>query len=165
MTPVARDEQALRDFSERMSAAMTAAGFPRMPARVLMALTVAETAGLTAAELAERLEVSAGAVSGAVRYLQVVGMVRRVTQPGSRRDLYELPHNAWYTATMRGNSLYDSYISMVPVGVEAAGGPRTLAGERLVELAEFFRFVQGRLPQLLSEWDERRRAERDSETE
>jgi hypothetical protein len=54
---------------------------------------------------------------------------------------------------------------MAPAGVAAAGGPQTLAGERLVELAEFFRFVQSRLPQLLSEWDERRRAERDSETE
>ena len=48
---------------------LTAAGMPRMPARVMMALVGSPDEGYTAAELAERLGVSAAAVSGAVRYL------------------------------------------------------------------------------------------------
>ena len=36
-----RDEQALRATVEQSAAVLTAAGFPRMPARVLMALLVA----------------------------------------------------------------------------------------------------------------------------
>jgi Predicted transcriptional regulators len=158
VAPVARDEQALRDFSERMSSAMTAAGFPRMPARVLMALTVADADGLTASELADQLAVSPGAISGAVRYLQTVGMVRRVSQPGSRRDLYELPHNAWYTASMRASPVYDSFLALVPIGIHAAGGAESIAGERLIELEGFYRFLQRRMPELLREWDEERRA-------
>src|ERR1700712_2445479 len=93
-----RDERALNDVVERAASILAAAGFPKMPARVLMALTVTETGGLTAVELSEQLGVSAAAISGAVRYLQTVGIARRVSQSGSRRDRYELPEDAWYAA-------------------------------------------------------------------
>ena len=73
---VMRDEQGVADFVEQTASALTAAGFPRMPARVLMALMVAETRGLTAQELGDRLGVSAAGISGAVRYLQNVGRMR-----------------------------------------------------------------------------------------
>ena len=160
MAPVARDEQALREFSERMSAALTAAGFPRMPARALMALTISESDGLTAADLAEQLAVSAGAISGAVRYLQTLGMVRRVSQPGTRRDIYELPqHNPWYTASMRTSTMYDAFLALAPTGIAAAGGAESLVGSRLVDLSDFLTFVKRRLPELLDEWTELRRAE------
>ena len=46
-----------------------------MPARVFAALLIAPDARLTAAELAERLQVSPAAISGAVRYLVQVRMV------------------------------------------------------------------------------------------
>jgi predicted ArsR family transcriptional regulator len=45
------------------------AGFPPMPARVFVALLIAEDGRLSAAELAERLRISPAAVSGAVRLL------------------------------------------------------------------------------------------------
>lgn len=155
---VSRDERGLRDFAERMSAALTAAGFPRMPSRVLMALTIAETEGLTAAELAEQLAVSPGAISGAVRYLQALGMVRRVAQAGTRRDLYELPqHNPWYTASMRTSTMYDAILALAPTGVDAAGGPESPVGSRLLELTDFLEFVKRRLPDLLDEWTASRR--------
>jgi len=75
-------EQRLNDYAERTAALLHRTGFPRMPARVLMALTVAES-GLTAAELAERRDVSAAAISGAVRYLQTLAMIHRFPNPGA----------------------------------------------------------------------------------
>ena len=81
---MARDEAALAEVLEHSAAVLTAAGFPKMPARVLMALTVTETPGLTAAELAARLEASPAAISGAVRYLSTLGIIRRLSQAGSR---------------------------------------------------------------------------------
>jgi len=161
---MARDEQALRDFSERMSAALTAAGFPRMPARALMALTISETDGLTAADLAEQLAVSPASVSGAVRYLQTLGMVRRVSQPGTRRDIYELPqHNPWYTASMRTSTMYDAFLALAPTGIAAAGGPDSMVGTRLTDLSGFLSFVKRRLPELLEEWNALSRADSASE--
>ena len=55
---MARDERAMTDFVEQTAAAMAAAGFPRMPARVLMALIAAESTGLTAKELSDELGAS-----------------------------------------------------------------------------------------------------------
>jgi DNA-binding transcriptional regulator GbsR (MarR family) len=152
---VVRDEQALRDYAERSASLLVGAGFPRMPARVLMALMVAET-GLTALQLAERLDASAAAISGAVRYLQTVAMVTRVPQQGSRRDLYELPQNAWYSASMSENRLYDAILSLSLPAIDVAGGADSIAGARIHEMTEFFRFIQRRLPELLAEWDQRK---------
>jgi predicted transcriptional regulator len=154
----APNDELLRDYAERVAALLNGAGFPRMPARVLMALTVSET-GLTAAELAERLDVSAGAISGAVRYLQTVTMVHRVSQPRSRQGVYEL-HHAWYSASMAQTRIYDAMISISADVVELAGGPDSAVGGRLDELVSFYRFLRRRVPELLTEWDEQRKRER-----
>ena len=69
-------------FVERFSSDLEAAGVPRLPARVFVALLVEDDGYLTAAELAERLQISPAAVSGAVRYLIQVNLVRREREPG-----------------------------------------------------------------------------------
>ena len=51
------------EAAEQAAAMLTAVGMPRMPARVMMALAGSPDDGYTAAELAERLGVSAAAVS------------------------------------------------------------------------------------------------------
>jgi DNA-binding transcriptional regulator GbsR (MarR family) len=152
---MARDEERVREYVERAAAVLNGAGFPRMPARVLMTLTAAET-GLTAAELAESLEASPAAISGAVRYLQTLAMIHRVSRAGSRRDAYELPANSWYAATMAETHVYDAMIALAEDVVDAAGGPRSDAGARLIELSDFFRFVRQRMPELLAEWARQR---------
>jgi len=60
------DQDAVARFIERFAGGLTDAGMPRMPARVFVALLATDSGRLTAAELAERLHSSAGAISGAV---------------------------------------------------------------------------------------------------
>jgi DNA-binding transcriptional regulator GbsR (MarR family) len=153
---MARDEQAVTEFVEQTAAAMTAAGFPRMPARALMALIAAESSGLTARELSERLGASPAAISGAVRYLQTVRMVHRVSQPGSRRDVYELPEHSWYTVSIGKNPLYDHIEALASKAVAAIDDPDSLASQRIQEMSDFFAFIQRRMPQLLEEWQAER---------
>jgi HTH-type transcriptional regulator, glycine betaine synthesis regulator len=50
---------------------------------------------LAAAELSERLQMSAGAVSMAVNEMQRWGVVRRVSRPGERREFYEAETDFW----------------------------------------------------------------------
>jgi len=150
---VAKDEQALSDVLEHAAAVLTAAGFPKMPARVLMALTVTEQQGMTAAELAERLGASAAAISGAVRYLQTVGIIRRVSQTASRRDRYELPSD-WYASMVRQSPVYAVLASQADAGIAAVDDPDSLATERLRDMAGFYRFLEGRLPELIEEWEQ-----------
>ncbi len=154
---MARDEQALRDVVEHSAAILTAAGFPKMPARVLMALTASEAGGLTAQELSERLGASAAAISGAVRYLQTIGIVRRLSQNGSRRDRYELPENAWYGALTTESPIYGVLAAQGDAGVAAIDDPSSVGSVRLAEMARFYRFLERRMPQLLEEWEAERR--------
>ena len=150
---MARDEPALTEVMEHSAAVLTAAGFPKMPARVLMALTVTEAAGLTAAQLAERLDVSAAAISGAVRYLQTLGIVRRLSQNGSRRDLYQIPAD-WYALMVRNSPVYGTLADQAEAGLAAVGDPESPATERLRDMAGFYRFLQDRLPALIAEWEQ-----------
>jgi DNA-binding transcriptional regulator GbsR (MarR family) len=148
----------LLDAAERLAAVFAGAGFPRMAARALMSLFVAPEGALTAGELRERLGVSAAAVSGAVGYLERIGMVRRLPQTGSRKELYELPDHAWYTTSLRSTPVYDAIADLLPDGIAAArASGAEAAAARLTEMREFFEFLRARLPELLAEWQ----AERD----
>ncbi|HEY5224298.1 MAG TPA: helix-turn-helix domain-containing protein [Microbacteriaceae bacterium] len=156
---MARDEPALNEFAERSASLLAGAGFPRMPARVLMMLMISENGGFTARELADRLDASAAAISGAVRYLHTLTMVRRVSQPGSRRDRYELPQHSWYTSTLSQSRYYDAFRAIVPIGIEAAGAPDEPTALRLKEMDAFYQFLQRRLPELMVEWEVEQAAE------
>lgn len=152
---MARDEQALQSAVEQSASVLAAAGFPRMPARVLMALLVAD-GGRTASELAEQLGVSAAAISGAVRYLQSLGIIQRMSQPGTRRDRWEILDDAWYTALAGKNATFAAFASIADQAVEAIGDPEAVGARRTAEMAAFFRFFESRMPQLLAEWEETR---------
>lgn len=147
------------EFAARVASALAGAGFPRMPANVLMALMGAADEGLTAEQLGERLGASAAAISGAVRYLEQVGMVRRHRAPGERRYTWELTENSWYTASIRKPDLYDYIIRLSDE--ESARLPEgSAARERIEEMRDFLVFVRDALPKLLAAWQEQRRQER-----
>ena len=141
--------------AEKAAAAFAAAGFPKMPARTLMALVSSEDGRLTAAELAQRLGVSAAAVSGAVRYLQTVGYIQRISQPGSRRDLYALHDDEWYIASLRKSPIYQSLAVLTDAIAESLPAG-SAAGSRVTEMGRFYRFLNSRMPALLDDWERER---------
>jgi DNA-binding transcriptional regulator GbsR (MarR family) len=139
------------EFAEQTAATLAAAGFPRMAARVMMMLMTEESGSATAEHLAERLGASAAAISGAVRYLQSLSIIRRQTMPGSRRHRYELPEHVWYATSSSQAPLYTHLVALAEKG-SAALPVGSKARERTVEMADYFRFMRERLPQLLEEW-------------
>ncbi|MDR6905440.1 DNA-binding transcriptional ArsR family regulator [Agromyces sp. 3263] len=148
-----RDEQGLKAAVDQSAAVLTAAGFPRMPARVLMALVVADRGGLTASELGEQLGVSAAAISGAVRYLEQIGILHRLPQPGSRRDKWEFLDDAWYTALMAKSPIYGVIADLGDRAADAIGDETAAGAVRAREMARFYRFVDTRMPDLMREWE------------
>jgi hypothetical protein len=155
---MARDDVALAAVVEQSAAVLTAAGFPKLPMRVMMTLLVTELEGLTAGELGDTLNSSAAAISGAVRYLQTVGIVRRIAQPGSRRDRYELPADAWVRTLYAERPIYGALAEFGDAAVAAIDDPESLGSKRSSEMAGFYRFIAGRMPELIREWDELRKA-------
>ena len=139
----------------RLAAMLTDAGFPRMPARIFVALLCTDSGRLTAAELAAAVQSSAGAVSGAVRYLVSIGLVDREHLPGSRRDLFRVRPDAWHAALVRRDAMVHRFTTTLAEGVEALG-PQTPAGLRLAETRDFFAFWQQEMPALLERWENHR---------
>jgi predicted transcriptional regulator len=154
--PYQRDEAAMRNFVEQMARTLADWGLPRMAARVLFVMMSADERSLTASELAERLEVSPAAISGAVRYLIQINMVAREPVAGSRRDRYRLVDDSWYEVTLAKMSLIKTIGDAAAQGVVAAGGPDTPAGARLANMRDFYVFVQEALPGLLDQWAQRK---------
>ena len=145
------DADPFAQFVERASSELTAQGFPRMPARVLMALTATDDGKATAEELATRLQASPAAISGAVKYLGVVGFVRNTTIPGTRRHIYSLGDTPWYATSFTRGEVYTQIENAMRGPIE--GMPRdSRAIARIEEVADFFAFMRRRLPSLLDEW-------------
>jgi predicted transcriptional regulator len=151
------DATALSRFAEDYTFALVQMGFPRMPARVLVALSVTDAGRLTAAELANSLQASPAAVSGAVRYLIHVGLIRREGEPGSRRHYYRVPDDSWEEVLRLRDGLMTRWASLVRegAGIVGAGTP---AGRRLAETAEFLEFVSVELPDVIRRWQQHKAA-------
>jgi DNA-binding transcriptional regulator GbsR (MarR family) len=145
----------VRRFVERFALVLTEAGVPRMPARTFACILAEDRGSLTAAELAERLEVSPAAISGAVRYLAQVGMVVREREPGARRDHYRLHDDVWAEMYEEQFKVLRRFEDAVAEGVELLGPDRP-AGRRLQETREYFAFLQEELPGILERWRERK---------
>lgn len=146
-----RDRQAVSRFVERFASVLAEAGFPRMAARVFVALLATDSGRLTAAELAELLQVSPAAISGAVRYLIQVDLVSREREPGSRRDRYRVHDDVWYEAVARKDQMLDRWEGALREGITVLGGD-TPAGARMAETLSFFQFMQQELPGMLARW-------------
>jgi DNA-binding transcriptional regulator GbsR (MarR family) len=142
--------------SAAVAAELAAEGFPRLPAQVLMALMVSPTGTMTAAELSGGLGVSPAAVSGAIRYLGVLGFVRVAVVPGTRRHVYSLPAVPWYASTLVQDR-YSSLLALLDDGLRdlEPGAVR----DRLAEMADFFRFLRAEMPRLWERWRAAREAE------
>jgi len=151
---VRRGSAQTRRFVERFAAALVDAGVPRMPALVFVQLLSEDDASLTADELVERLAVSRAAVSGAVRYLTHVGLVRRERPAGTRRDRYVIEDDDWYALVARRERLLEQWIAAARSGVDALGASSP-AGRRLANTAEFFEFLQNELAGVLARWQAR----------
>ena len=144
----------IRRFVERFAGVLTDGGVPRMPARVFARILVEDSGQLTAREIAERLGVSAAAVSGAVRYLLQVGMIVRTREPGERRDQYRVHDDVWGEMYTQQAALLRRWIEVADEGAAVLGRERP-AGRRLAETRDFFAFMQAELPGLLQRWRER----------
>ena len=145
------------DAAEQAAAMLTSAGMARMPARVMMALVGSPDEGYTAAELGDRLGVSAAAVSGAVRYLVSMRLIQRLSRAGDRRDRYDLTDDAWSGMITANAPLYSALATHIDsIADDNDGAPVSVARAR--DVADFLRYLAERMPHLAAEW----RAERSS---
>ena len=139
--------------AERAAAMLAAAGMPRMPARVMMALVGSPDEGYSAADLAERLGVSPAAVSGAVRYLESMRMVHRLSRPGERIARFDLIDDGWRSMVISQSPMYGRLADDIDaITDDNADAPAS--EERARDIAGFLRYLEKRMPELVVEWQE-----------
>ena len=150
--PAAHD-RAHADAVEHLGGALADAGMARLPARVFAALMAQEDGRLTSAQLARLLDVSPAGVSGAVRHLTQMRMIRRERERGSRRDVYVVMDDAWHDVLMQREQIYAPILTAL---VEARGalGTDTRAGERMQLSVEFLEFVTREMGGIAERWEE-----------
>lgn len=151
----ARDPEAVSRFIERFAQVFTEAGMPRIASRVFVALVATDSGRLTAPELAESLRASPAAISGAVRYLTQVNLVRRGREPGSRRDHYQVDQDVWYQTITQRDQLLALWVRHLQEGATALG-EQSPAGRRLAESVRFFEFLRTELEAILDRWASQR---------
>src|ERR1700722_3298921 len=142
----------LPEFIEKFAAVLIVTGFPPMPARVFVALLISDTGGLTAADLADLLQISPAAVSGAVRYLSGLGLVRKERVPGARREYYRMPGDVWYQVMLLRNQALTRWAALLKEGIDLVGAD-TGAGRRMAGHAGFIEFLTAEMPAVMARWD------------
>jgi len=150
-----RNQEDLQRFIEKFAAALAESGMARMPARVFAGLLATDSGRLNAAEIANLLQVSPAAVSGAVRYLLQINLISRERDPGSRRDLYRVHDDTWYEAAIRKDQALTRWKDSIREGLDVLGRD-TPAGEKMAETLAFFEFMQAELPGLMGRWRKHR---------
>jgi biotin operon repressor len=131
-------------------------GMAPMVGRLLGYLAVCDPREQSIAELAEALLASRSAITGAVKALETIGVVRRSRAAGERLDRVSID-----MTTTRGMgfdvSEYEEQGDLAREGLEgvlADASPQRRAV--LLEWAAFADFLVERMPALEQEWNERR---------
>ncbi|KOV18453.1 helix-turn-helix domain-containing protein [Streptomyces heliomycini] len=134
-----RDAEAVRAYEETLTTVFIASGTPKMMARVMACLTLTDSGSLTAAELAQRLQVSPASVSKAIAFLESQDLVRRYREEG-RRERYGFDEDIWYQSMMASARSTAQVAETSRQGV-AVMGPGTPAATRLENAARFLDFI------------------------
>ncbi|MFF0429279.1 helix-turn-helix domain-containing protein [Streptomyces sp. NPDC004520] len=134
-----RDAEAVAAFEETLTTVMMGSGMPKMMARVMASLTLADAGSLTASELSARLQVSPASVSKAVAFLDSQGLIRR-ERDDRRRERYTVDDDVWYQAMMASARSIAQIVDTAREGVTVLGSG-TPAGNRLENVARFLDFV------------------------
>lgn len=138
-TPTDRDIETLREYEARLTGVLMASGLPKMMARVLVSLYLTDSGSLTAAEIAQRLNVSPASVSKAIAFLATQSLVRRERE-GQRRERYVVDDDIWYQSMVASAKANEDVVAVARQGVDVlgAGSP---AAVRLENVARFLDFV------------------------
>jgi DNA-binding transcriptional regulator GbsR (MarR family) len=128
-------------------------GVPKMAGRVLGYLLVCDPAEQTAAQVAEALDASKGAISGATGWLVRTKLIERLHVRGERADRFRLRPEAW-ADQLRDEATMRETRTLLGQGLEALAGTPPTRPARLQELDAFYAWLERRMPTLWEEWQQ-----------
>jgi DNA-binding transcriptional regulator GbsR (MarR family) len=145
---------------ERLGHVLEDSGVPRMPARVFAYILAEDRDRYTAAELAEGLQVSPAAISGAVRYLSQTHLVVKERRPAGRGDLYRVVDgDIWGTIMTARLPQMDHYVASLEKAASLLE-PGSPGRARVEETRDYFAFARDGMADLAERWAKTRQEKR-----
>ncbi len=137
-------------FVEEMGQYLASYGMTPMAGRMWGWLLICEPPEQTAAEIAEALQASRGAISGTARILTTAGMVRRTTRRGDRREYFSAPPEALDSMLTSASVTYRRLREIAERGLVAMADASPNARARLEEFRDVIAFIERELPLVIS---------------
>jgi DNA-binding MarR family transcriptional regulator len=136
-------------FVDEMGTYLGALGMTPMAGRMWGWLLIADREEQTAAEMAEALQASRGAISGTARILAGAGLIRRTTRRGDRKEYFSAPPEALESLLKSGGRIYSDLQSIAERGLASIADRPPQARERLEEMRDVLAFVGAEIPTLV----------------
>ncbi len=152
-----RMEGSLSALVEEMALALEAEGLPRMAGRIFSFLLICQPAEQTAAQLGHTLHASVGSISSMTRLLVGAGLVERVSRAGQRADRFRITPEGLSNLVASGTARLTRFRRLTRRGIDLLATDIAADVARLHEIHELYVFLEGRLPVLVEEWEQRRR--------
>ncbi len=143
-------------FIEEFGITFEALGSGRMIGRVLGFLMVSDPPTQSAEDITTALKASRGSISQSTRTLIQMGMVRRISIPGERRDYFQIRPYAWTEVTRREGEAIDRMLEVFTNGLRLMEGRSPESRLGLEESVAFMMFWKQRIGAILQEWEEER---------
>lgn len=145
------------ELVEQMGQMLAAGGLPPVAGRVWAYLLICDPPQQGAADLAEALSASRGAISGAVRLLETAGLVRRSTRRGDRREYFDVPPGSIVSILNARLPVTTAWRQLADRGLALLADRPSERQARMQELRDVYAFMEQELPGMLDRFLERRK--------
>ena len=149
-------------FVEGLGQWMESHGLPRMAGRMYAWLLICHPPEQTAAEIADALQASRGAISGSARMLTAIGLVRRGTRRGDRREYFSVPPGSITRLVESGATAYQGFVDLADDGLDLLRDRPADQRARLQEVRDVYAFFVREFPSLIARLRDERTKERAS---
>lgn len=137
-------------FVEEMGQFLSSLGMTPMAGRMWGWLLICEPAEQTAADIAEALQASRGAISGTARLLATSGLIRRSTRRGDRREYFSAPPEGLDSLLGRAAAIYQQMRLIAERGLESVADRSVESRARLQEFHDVMAFVEREVPRVIA---------------
>jgi DNA-binding transcriptional regulator GbsR (MarR family) len=144
------------DFVEEMGQVLASYGMTPMAGRMWGWLLICDPPEQTAAEIAEALRASRGAISGTARILAGAGFIKRATRRGDRREYFSAPPEALESMLGSATQVYRRLRQMAERGLQALDARPEADRARLQEFHDVLEFIEREVPRVIDDFIRRR---------
>ena len=139
-------------FVEEMGQFLGSLGMTPMAGRMWGYLLICDPPDQTAAQIAEALHASRGAISGTARLLAGPGLIRRTTRAGDRREYFSAPAEALDSMLASAGQIYRQMREIAERGLAVTADRPPELRARLQEFHDVMGFVEQEVPRVIGEF-------------